>query len=260
MKRVAMPVLCVLALLFVSMSVKGQRLYFCEDYTAEGEPTGIASSWTIPSDGANVYMLYKQSYNISTPTIYLYVDKMTDGTYKEYSTKALTPDKYKSWLVYDYKFTEIGSYKVTILDASKTTLATEYVTIDWSSDSYTEEEDEDYGDNFMYSEVIFCTDVNSSGPTGTGTTFNINKSTGSYIYVYIKNDKTFGTKGFKAHLYKKTSGDNYDFVNTSEWDISPDLTATYFKHTFYEKGDYKFILYTDEDAYINTGYVTIQYK
>lgn len=250
--------------LLVSTEVQAQskKLYFCSDYTASGEPVGVSSVWSISSTGGNVYMLYQNGgVNISTPKIHVYVDKLSGGTYKEYATKSVIPDKYKSWVIYDYTFTEAGDYKITFLDAANTPLATEYCTIKYKTASAAAGSTKPSGitsDYYISSKVTFCEKVTTNGePVTPSDVFRIGAA-GGYVQVLITHAKPMKTTELIVDIWK---GNGYaEFVETKRLTVKDDWSWTNFEYTFLTPGNYKFSVYNKEETYINTGYVTINSK
>lgn len=256
--------LTILAGLFLLLSGNAhaqKKLYFCSDYTASGEPTGISSSWVIKPTGGSVYMLYKNDgVNISTATINIYIDKLSGGSYTAYATKSVVPDKYKNWVLYDYTFTEAGDYKVTILDGSLNTLATEYCSVSIKDEGVSTSTTGSKLDQSYYtgSRVIFCEDVTTDGdPVTKSDVFNIGRD-GGYVYVLVDHTGKFKTTELIVDVWK---GDGYsEFVETKRFTVEDYWVWTKFKYTFYSPGEYKIMVYNKDEVFINSGYVTINYK
>jgi hypothetical protein len=119
------------------------------------------------------------------------------------------------------------------------------------------------GTDYSNAKVYFTNDVADDGTIGDpGTTYNINKKKGSYLYCIISNYPTpLGIEGFKVSIYKaKSEDDDFSFVEDKSYTISNTTKTTYFKYTFYEKGYYKFKVSTKDGVAIGTGYVTIKYN
>lgn len=239
-------------------AIAQKRIYFCEDYTPQGEPIGTSSIWSIKPTGGNVYMLYKNDgVNISTSTVYVYIDKLSGTDYKEFDTKSLVPDKYKSWVIYDYTFKDAGEYKVTFKDAAAKALATEYVTIKVKEDvAAATKLTADY---YKEAKVVFCEDVDDQGIAVTpSSVFNISATAGGYIHILIDHIKPLKTKELIVDIWR---GEGYtEFVETKRLTVEESWQWTDFKYTFYKDGKYKFSVYNQDEVFIQTGYVSINYK
>ena len=106
--------------------------------------------------------------------------------------------------------------------------------------------------------MIFCEDINENqNPTGIGSTFYINEYKGGYLYIYVDNKIPFKTEGIIVDFWK---GNDYgEYVDTKNLNIQEQWTATYFRYTFTLEGDYKVMVYRDDQSHIVSGYVTIKY-
>lgn len=265
MKRLSASIFALLfSALAFSLHAQG-RLYFCSSYSDDGEPIGTSSAWNIKSSGGAVYMLYKQDHSLNTDTIYVFIDKMTNGTYTDYASKLFLPSRYKNWGVYDYTFYTAGEYKVRFLDARLNTLATEYVTInlkDASSSSSSGSSGSSYGltgtGNYAGSKVTFCENMDNGYPSGVYETFNIGSS-GGFVNVYVNCPNELNSYGLIVDIWK-SNGSTFDFVETKNYDIQPSWKSTFFKYTFYNPGYYRFSVYNKESKLVSEGFVTIKSK
>jgi len=263
MKKLHLTISALSLLMILSVSVFAQkRVYFCEDYTATGEPKGQSSRWSITPAAGNVYFLYQNdNINITTSKIYFFIDFLTDGEYKEFDTKSVTPDKYKSYVLYDYKFTKSGDYRIIVYDADMSKLTTDYVTITMKDAEKANNTDNTKVSTVYYLDatVTFCTDVDNKGNAVTpSTVFNINQDKGSYVYVLLNNGKALKTTELIVDIWK---GDDYkDFVETRKVTVEDYSNFAYFKYTFYKDGKYKFSIFTKDETFIQTGFVEVNYK
>jgi hypothetical protein len=125
------------------------------------------------------------------------------------------------------------------------------------------EKKEDYNDpgsTFYYlnSKVKFCTELTETQtPENPGETFYISPS-GSRIYIWIGNDKKLATDQLVVTIHKKVGSEYSQLVETKYYDITSTWEDTHFKYTFYNTGDYKISIYTKDDVWINSGYVSIK--
>ncbi len=253
-----------LIFLLISINAKAQKIYFCEDYTTDGDPIGAGAVWNIKPEGGLVYVLYQNgSTKINQDKLYLYIDKLTDSKYTYVDVKTLTPDKTKTWYVYDCAFYDKGDYRITIKDAQYKELAKEYTTIKFKTTTTETDPTSEY-DYYLYSSVKTGTGINSS--TGVledeATSFLIDTQKGSYIVFKIDNGtKKIGSEGLIVDIWRKNPKGDYDeFIETKEYDIESTYSWVYFKYTFYNPGDYKFSVYNKNSNWINTAYVTIKKK
>jgi hypothetical protein len=260
------------AVLFLAISsgVSAQKIYFCENYTNDGDPIGSGSVWNISPDGGKVYVLYQNgATSINQDKLYLYIDKLADDAYVSMDVKTLTPDKTKSWYVYDCTFYSKGDYKITIKDANYKELAKEFVTIKFkdattTTTTTTDTDPTESYDYYTYSSVKTGTSINASTGLldGESESFLIDTQNGSYIIFKVDNDgKEMGSDELIVDIWRKNSKGDYDeFVETKNYTIVSTYDWVYFKYTFYNPGDYKFSIYNKDSNWINTAYVTIKKK
>lgn len=268
MKRIIIFLLIFLFIVLETTLFAQKRIYFCDNYTASGEPTGIASRWSIKSSGGNVYILYQNNYEkITTSSIYFFIDIMQDGEYKEYETKLLTPDNNNSWIIYDYKFTKPGDYRVIVYDAALTKLATDYVTITLKQGEVVDDnKKDDKVDTYYYidAKVTFCVSVEDGKAVTPSEVFNIDRNNGGYVYMLVDNNlKTLKTEQLIVDIWmNKDNDDNSysEFVETKYIATTKNETYANLKYTFYKKGKFKFSVFTKDNVWIQTGYVEINYK
>ena len=122
-------------------------------------------------------------------------------------------------------------------------------------DSYSEPNSTLY---YANSSVKFCTLLDASQqPQNANTLFYIG-SDGSWVYVFVKNEKPLATSELIVDVFRKRNGASDEFVETKRFTVEPAWYDTHFKYSFFQAGDYKVSVYTADEAWINTGYVNIQ--
>jgi hypothetical protein len=115
-------------------------------------------------------------------------------------------------------------------------------------------------DYYKDSEVIFCEDVVDGSPVNAATIFNIGAN-GGYVQVQVQNYAKIKTETLIVDVWKKSSSGEYDkFIETKKFTVEPAWTAPYFKYTFYKAGKYKLAIYNEDEVFINSGYITINWK
>ncbi len=242
----------------------GSKVTFCESVDDAGYPVTVSSVFNIESGGGNV-TVYVDNGSTQIQSTGLIVDIYKKGSSDKYDQFIETKNyTIKSSLVatyFDYFFATAGEYVVHVYNGEEKWINDGYITINNKSGSL----DIDYNDpssTFYYidSKVEFCTELdNLNSCSNAGSVFNISKS-GSYVYVWVGQDKALKTSGVTLDIYKKKGGDYDDFVETKNYTINPDKSAFYIEYTFYNAGDYKFKFSTDNSVWIQDGTVTIKYK
>lgn len=115
------------------------------------------------------------------------------------------------------------------------------------------------GDLYSKSRVYFSTDVPSYGVAKDVKNFTIPRG-GGYVYAIVDNyPANFNITTLKLYVYKNVNG-TYERQDSKTYTINGNYYFTYFKWTFSDAGDYKFVVYDGNDKYVNTGYVTINWQ
>ena len=253
---------CALFILFLGTvwMAKSQTVVLCDTYDTNGKATGIYSSWDIDPGGGNVYIVYNQYSLIDNGTWYLYIDYdwHNDGEFGAYESIQLTPDVSKTWLAYDYKFTEGGNYKVMIMHNGVEAASTDVKINVTGTPATSTTSASDVIDTYYYedSEIVFCSSVDDVGnPVGVSGTFSLGSAGSVTVVVYLDGKgKPFKTTHIFADIYEGDEDDPYDSFG---FDVQADWDYVKFNNVFTKPGEYTIDLYNNDDIYINTGTVTI---
>jgi len=237
-----------------------QSIVLCESYDTNGNATGIYNTWDINADGGYVYIVYKQPNTFTPGTWYLYMDYDWNktGVLTAYETISLDPERGKNWLVYDYKFKDVGKYRAYIMkdgvEQASVNFEIQYAdgvtpastTTSSTIDTYY------YEDSF----VEFCSSVDSNGRSVNPVTSYTLPSGGIVeTVVLLDNDfKEFKTTKIWVDIYKDNAEEPYD---TFSVDVQESWDYCWFKVKFTAPGTYYVDLYTADDIFINTGTITV---
>lgn len=243
----------------VFIQLNAQSIVLCESYDDQGKASGIYSTWEIKQTGGNVYMVYNQSSTLSSGSWYLYLDYDWDnvGTYQAYETFTITPERGKNWFAYDYKFTDVGKYKASVM-YNGTEVASSYFVINYvAGDTPVTSDDE--VDTYYYenSSILFCNSIDAEGnPVGEATSFSMRRTGTVDVSVYLDNHGLpFRTNKMYVDVYNEETNLKFD---TFSVDVEPDWDYVKFVQTFTTPGKYYFDYYNEDDIFINTsGTVTI---
>ncbi len=241
----------------------GSTVTFCEGVDDNGNPLTVASVFNIESGGGNV-TVYVDNGSTPIQSSGLIIDiykKGSSGKYDDFiETKNFT---IKSSLVatyFQYFFATAGDYVLHVYNSEEKWINDGYITIKNKSGLNIDYNDPSSTFYYIDAKVNFCTELDYlNSCASAGSVYNISKS-GSYLYVWVGQDKALKTTGITLDIYKKKGGDYNDFVETKTYTINPDKSAFYIEYTFYEQGDYKFKFYSESNVWIQDGLVTIKYK
>ena len=251
-----------------------QRIYFCENYTASGEPISPSSKLSCPAEGGYIYILYQNgSSNLTTDKLFMYVDKLATSDYVPFDVKDIDADQTKNWAVYDYKFVSTGDYRVIFKTKDLKELAKEYITLvpkeTTSSSSSSDDDYLDYDDPssmfyYTYSTIEACVgiDTYTGTPSTVSTSFSIDRSLGGRIYFKVSNPgKDIHTDQFVVYINKNDATGTAQAFDTKYLTVNnPSRSWDYFIYDFFTDGDYSVSVYTKDFVFINTLAFKCSYK
>jgi hypothetical protein len=238
------------------------RVVLCESYDTNGAPTGINKNWDISKNGSYVYVLYSQESFIPNGLL-LYIDKKNDkGEFVAYDTKDFPynpkTDKQK-FAVYDCLFSEIGDYKLNVIDAvSKKVLASTTTNIalmkeEKSGTTTTDETDTYYYENSF---IVFGESIDDNAVvSGEATTFKLIGGKRD-LYLKLEQDDDLKLTELVMDVY---GGEDYKELSYTETFNIPSKDWNWVKLPvkFTKTGKYVVDLYTQDDVYVNSGYIEI---
>lgn len=127
MKKVLLTALLSLAALFFvgNQSAQAQRIYFCEDVDADGEPVNDATTFNISSSGGwlNILVHNNKPFNTSKAIIDIY----RNGSYDNTINVSIEPQ-------WDYFYQQVtfyksGSYDIYVYDGNQKRISSKSLTI-----------------------------------------------------------------------------------------------------------------------------------
>ena len=108
--------------------------------------------------------------------------------------------------------------------------------------------------------LTFCENVDSRGnPSGYSSTFNIG-SGGGYLYFLVNLPFQLNSRQVKYDIFKVTRGGSENFDNTIYQDTERTWDFFYKQVTFYDVGTYNIYVYDNENNFLTSGTITVQWK
>lgn len=250
----------ILVILFsLSITITAQKVYVCESFTEDGEPIGVANNWSIKPWGTFLYIfLDSEGSSLEGNLIYLFVDKKEDNKYQPFDSKAINIDYDEKWIAYNYKFTLPGEYEIYFITADQKRIASSNVYIKYE-ETFTSSHrivNSSYYDNCR---IVFCEKILVGGePLGVKRSMSLSSSDKS-IYVLLNNYAPMRTSKFLVDVWrKKNRAFEYDeFVESKKYSLNPDWPDAFFKYEFKRTGDYKFLIYNEDEVLIKSAYFTV---
>jgi hypothetical protein len=248
--------------LFAQSSQK--KIVLCESYSTTGVPSGINSSWVIKEDGGYVYILYTNGNTAinKKETLWLYIDKKyEDGEYGAYATEEFVVNTGDKFVVYDYKFTEEGDYKI-IAYQDGVELAITYANISFSNNqgNTTTTQNNNNSNKKTDATIVTCESNNDYGaPTGIYSIWNITDEA-NLVNILFQNGKTINKeKTLYLYVDKKQTDGTYSPYGTEKFEVKSGKSWANFYFAFKDEGEYKVSAVQSLDE-LATTYVTINKK
>ena len=231
----------------------GSKVY-CTDLETGGSSV---TKFTIKPAGGYVWVYVDNAPNKleSTGLIVDVWKKVDGGEYTEFvETKKFDISATLLTTYFKYSFYKAGDYKIMVYNKDSKYINSAFASVDMTGGSTSTTGS---SDPYSGSKVYFTNDVTEDGTVGeAGTVYDI-KKTGGYIFLIVSNyPNILNTSDLIVDIYRK-KGSDYKLVETKNLTISANDKISYYKYTFYEKGEYKFSVFNKDSKWINTGYVTI---
>ncbi len=246
-----------LFLIFISNIIFAQEMYVCESYTEDGQPIGATNSLEIKPYGKAVYVLFQNKSNFNFNTLYLFVDKLSDGQFTPYDSKTLNVKKNKNWAVTNYEFHNSGIYELYFLNSAQQKLTVQKLEVRLIGENGIERITPTFSSGTGHSQFIFCDMIINDKPINQFTQLSISAKDGEG-YAYINNYAPIGTDTINVKIWKRQPSSSFDaLISSKKYTIKPQWTDTFFKVKFDKPGDYKIDVFDKFDNLIASNVLAV---
>jgi|GEM_PF-2624226 len=246
------------------------RVYFSYEVPVNGIAKEGKEFFIDPVNGSFLYAIvdnYPNNFNVSQIKAKIYKADGLQNKFIEEKTYDINSSLYYSYI--KYSFYSAGTYTFDIYTSSGEFLGSGSVSVklktattNTSAEAKTSGTSSTNGtsiDPYIKSKVYFSTEVPSYGIAKDVKAFDI-KPGGGFVYVIVDNyPNNFNVGSLKMYMYKMING-QYEKRDEVTYTINSNYYFTYFKYTFTDAGQYKFVVYDVNNKYVNTGYVTINWS
>ncbi len=243
---------------------KNSKITFHNAISDDGVLGKTGEVYDILNDGLDYVFVQVSNYGEPLNTDGFIVDayKKSGDKYTFVETKNfdIQSDKSASYFKYFPQYT--GDYRISVYTKNAVWINDGYVTFSLKEGgSSGSESTSETGTAFSKSKINFTNDeANVLKSDFYYKEFTIGKE-GGFIYTVVDNyPEKLNTDQIIVDIWKKKAGKYDSFVETKKYNITSTLDYTYFKYTFYDTGDFKISVFTKDEKWINTGYVTIKKK
>jgi hypothetical protein len=238
------------------------RVYFSNEVPVNGVAKEGRDFFIDPAYGSFLYVVvdnYPNNLNVSQLNVKVYKTEGLQNKMVEEKTYDINGSLYYTYI--KYTFHSAGSYTFDIYTAGGEFLGSGNVILKQNTASPAALETRSNANTTSYakSRVYFSTDVPSYGVAKDIKAFKL-KPGGGFVYTIVDNyPNNFNVSSLKVYMYKLV-GSNYIKRDEATYNIDGGYYFTFFKYTFNESGDYKFVVYDVNNKYVNTGYVKLTWE
>jgi len=245
------------ALILITTILNGQTIYVAESVTEQNEPINAHNYWEVEPWGKSLFIILdNENQDIKGNILYLFIDKYTDGKYLPFDSKSINIENNSRIITYEYKFSETGKYKLYFINISQENIASTIVTISEKVRKQLITKRSNYYDNV---ELLFCEKVLVGG-TPLGITKRVSlRENGGQIYIKLTNFSPLKSEVILVDFWRKEyrSFEYDEYLESKKFRIDPEWFDTYFKYKFPKAGEYKIVIYNQEEVLIKTGYINV---
>lgn len=248
----------ILCLAFVS-NLFSQNIYVCTSYTEKGEPISASPRITIyPQQLNNFYILCGNLKPFDRDeTLFLFIDKIEKNSRTAFDSKVITAEKSETWIACSYSFNESGKYEIYLVNNNNKKLASTVITV-WESTK--SDFESAFAKSFYYADtqITFCKNVFLGKPVEPFTVRSISADGNSFC-VFIEGNKPLNTKLLILQVWRRKSNpvEYSEYITTKKYLVTKDWKYTFFNFKLEKAGDYKFILFNENEILIKSAYITI---
>lgn len=247
------------------------RVYFSTQVPVNGVATEGKEFYIDPAKGSFVYVVvdnYPTPFNFSQLKVKVYKADGLQNKMVEEKSFDINATLYYTYI--KYSFFEAGTYTFDLYSTANEFIGSGSISIKKNNTvaTNTSAEAKSSGtssststttsDPYAKSKVYFSTDVPSFGIAKDVKSFDV-KPGGGFVYVIVDNyPNNFKVSSLKLYMYKMIDG-KYEKRDEVTYTINSNYYFTYFKYTFTDAGQYKFVVYDVNNKYVNTGFVTLNW-
>jgi len=248
----------VLFLLLLLSLNSAQTIYISESVTENNEPINAKNEWEIEPWGKKLYVILdSENTKIEGNIVYLFIDKFFDGKFKPFDSKSINIYGNEKRIIYEYNFSEIGKYKLYFVNISQQQINSIVVALTQKiRKEFKTVKRSNYYDNVKFQ---FCEKILVGGtPIGITKKTSLSDNNGE-IYIKITNISPIRTEIILVDVWRKEhrSFEYDEFVESKKYKVKAEWNDTYFKYKFKKAGEFKIVIYNQEEVLIGNGFINV---
>ncbi len=252
-------ILTLLLLTLIPALSIAQQVSFCKNYTRQGKPVEEIEKFRIKPWGSFLYVLMDNGENrIADEEIFMFVDRKQVNRYKPYDHKKVMVHDKKNWVVYNYKFTETGTYFFYFEDGAGARLASGTLVV-VMDDEHSSSGDFAARTYYGRSRLTFSDIIMDGKPFNKRGSVSINDD-GGKVYIYLDNGRPINSDTLYVD-FRRMNNRTYaydEFIDDKKYKIEPDWPDTFFPYVFTANGKFKVAVYNENRILIAEGYIEVK--
>jgi len=238
-------------------SSNGKQIFISKAYTEHGEPIGLMQNNRVETGKTYSLILSNGRKDFIEHLVFLYVEKHDGRNSMNQFVKLLRTEKGKTWIAFNYSFSDEGIYDVYFTDFTRKKIASVQLTV--KSQTKRTIEKSAIGEANPSLNVIFCEQIIGGNPINYRTSISLTKD-GGEIYVYISDTKPLGLNKLMINIWKKKeNNEEFDeFVDSKKYNVNMDWHDTFFKYQFESTGEYKINVFNENEILLKTAYIAVE--
>lgn len=245
MKR---PIFFLLALSFFVfygiLPIYAQKIIFTEKVDSLGRATSMLTAYQIdPIKGDTLFVVFQAHQALPKPKIYVFIDKKDiNSQYKEFDNQRISIKNDSIFTIScPYLFTKEGHYKITIADAEKKEISSNFISISFRT-------------HVVFSEQIDENDL----PLSCKQEFELGTKIFLEVYSFLKLSKPMDCRDIFHQIYRYQGKDYSALVVDEKFAVKPEWEYTYLKAKYEQKGKYKVLIKTSTNKILGINYLEIK--
>lgn len=280
----------------LSSAMYAQQLHFCEQYTDKGEPKNSKDTWSLGDDNSvKVGFLYHNGKTtMDFNKVYFLIEDKANPKMIDEAELRVNPQM--NWVATDHYFKRAGEFMVTVYGPGKQALASKLITIvdgagptkvtevteakplkELNKQKETAETKEEGDDNsqpavtrvkyskeevekvhyYDNSRLMFGDKFTGENLENPRTSFVLGKN-GVYVEMLLVTQKPVNAENIMVDVWKKADGGEYtQHVGDKKVATKTGEKLTDFHFSFFDPGEYKVSLFSADNTWICSGYLTV---
>lgn len=255
--KTAISFLIITTSIFAQRSTGNERkLYIAKTYTEFGEPIGAINAGVAETEKTYSIILSNGGRDFKEHIVFLFIEKHGNKNPLSQFSKLIRTEKGKSFVAFNYSFTDAGKYDIYFTDFARNKLVAQTITVKTPAKNLPGKAV--VGESRASLNIIFCKRVIGELPIDFVKSVSLNND-GGEVYFFISDEKPLGTNVIIVSAWKKKLNAGFDqFMSSKKFQVNSDWLNTFFKYRFESPGEYKINIYDENEILLKSAYIAVE--